>query len=99
MRPSPGQPQGRRNSPDGNRLYAGGDHLLQSYRKLPMQYAFLFSFSHMKIEQIMLSPNEAYSVSSIAALREVSAVKNMSKTQAEIVLGSFVAKGWLLRSK
>lgn len=48
----------------------------------------------------MLSPNEAYSVSSIAALREVNALKStMTKTQAEIVLGSFVAKGWLLKSR
>jgi hypothetical protein len=38
----------------------------------------------------------------MAALREVSHMKpksNMSKTQAEVVLGSFVAKGWLLKSK
>jgi hypothetical protein len=48
----------------------------------------------------MLAPNEAYSVSSFAALREVNALKsNMTKTQAEIVLGSFVAKGWLLKSR
>jgi hypothetical protein len=47
----------------------------------------------------MLAPNEAYSVSSLAALREVNSLKtNMSKTQAEVVLGSFVAKGWLLKS-
>ncbi|KAJ7632558.1 hypothetical protein FB45DRAFT_1146824 [Roridomyces roridus] len=35
-------------------------------------------------------------------LREVAALKpksNMSKTQAEVVLASFVAQGWLLRSK
>lgn len=54
------------------------------------------------VEQIMLAPRLSYSVSSLAALREVSEVKpklNMSKSQAETVLGSFVAKGWLLRSK
>jgi len=52
------------------------------------------------VEQIMLAPNEAYSISSFAALREVNALKsNMTKTQAEIVLGSFVAKGWLLKSR
>ncbi|THU86407.1 hypothetical protein K435DRAFT_763328 [Dendrothele bispora CBS 962.96] len=54
------------------------------------------------IEQIMLARNESFSLSSLAALREVSAIKpksNMSKTQAETVLASFVAKGWLLRSK
>lgn len=50
----------------------------------------------------MLAPHESFSVSSLAALREVNAIKpksNMSKTQAEVVLGSFVAKGWLLKSK
>jgi non-structural maintenance of chromosomes element 1 len=48
----------------------------------------------------MLAPNEVYSVSSFAALREVNALKtNMTKTQAEVVLGSFVAKGWLLKSR
>jgi len=52
------------------------------------------------VEQIMLAPNEAYSVSSFAALREVNSLKtNMTKTQAEIVLGSFVAKGWLQKSR
>jgi len=50
----------------------------------------------------MLARNEAFSLSSMAALREVSTIKpksNMTKTQAETVLASFVAKGWLLRSK
>jgi len=57
-------------------------------------------FTYMQVEQIVLAPNESYSVSSIAALREVNTLKaNMTKTQAEIVLGSFVAKGWLLKSK
>jgi len=51
------------------------------------------------VEQIMLSPRHAYSISSLAALREVSHFKsNMTKTQAEIVLGSFVARGWLVKS-
>lgn len=48
----------------------------------------------------MLAPREAYSVSSLAALREVSQVKpTMSKSQAEDVLTSLVANGWLLKSK
>ncbi|KAG5646662.1 hypothetical protein DXG03_002652 [Asterophora parasitica] len=54
------------------------------------------------IELIMLAPRESFSVSSTVALREVSAIKpktNMSKTQAEVVLGSFVARGWLVKSK
>src|ERR1700722_1375921 len=55
-----------------------------------------------QVERIMLAPNESYCITSLGALREVSALSNkgnMSKTQAEIVLGSFVAKGWLLRSR
>ncbi|KAI0797893.1 Nse1 non-SMC component of SMC5-6 complex-domain-containing protein [Abortiporus biennis] len=52
------------------------------------------------VEQIMLAPNEAFCVSSLAALREVNTLKpTMTKTQAEVVLGSFVAKGWLVKSK
>ncbi|TFY81763.1 hypothetical protein EWM64_g2245 [Hericium alpestre] len=52
------------------------------------------------VEQIMLAPNYSYSISSMAALREVNSLKsNMTKTQAENVLASFVAKGWLLKPK
>ncbi|KAL6309242.1 Nse1 non-SMC component of SMC5-6 complex-domain-containing protein [Sparassis latifolia] len=52
------------------------------------------------VEQIMLAPNESYTVSSLAALREVGTLKaNMTKTQAEVVLSSFVAKGWLVKSR
>jgi len=48
----------------------------------------------------MLAPNSSYSISSLAALREVNALTSpMSKTQAESVLASLVAKGWLLKSK
>lgn len=48
----------------------------------------------------MLAPREAYSVSSLAALREVGSLKSsMTKSQAETVLASLVAKGWLLKSK
>ncbi|KAL4068033.1 Nse1 non-SMC component of SMC5-6 complex-domain-containing protein [Scleroderma yunnanense] len=52
------------------------------------------------VEQIMLAPNECYSLSSLAALREVNSLKaNMTKSQGEAVLNSLVAKGWLLKSK
>jgi len=52
-----------------------------------------------QVEQIMLAPREAYSVSSLAALRELSSAKiNMTKAQAEVVLASFVSKGWLMKS-
>ena len=54
----------------------------------------------MQVEQIMLAPNSSYSLSSLAALREVNSLTSpMTKTQAESVLASFVAKGWLLKSK
>jgi non-structural maintenance of chromosomes element 1 len=53
-----------------------------------------------QIEQIMLAPREAFSISSMLALREVSELKSsMTKTQAEVVLNSFVIRGWLLKSK
>ncbi|EAU88468.2 hypothetical protein CC1G_11940 [Coprinopsis cinerea okayama7 len=52
------------------------------------------------VEQIMLAPNESYSVTSLAALREISILKlNLSKAQGESLLSSFVARGWLNRSK
>src|SRR5262245_56507767 len=50
----------------------------------------------------MLAPNESYSIPSLTALREVSSLpgkSKMTKSQGEAVLGSFVAKGWLLKSK
>ena len=47
----------------------------------------------------MLAPKNVFSISSRAALREVAFLKsNMTKSQAEVVLGSLVAKGWLLKS-
>jgi len=76
-----------------------GDHIAQMATDYsPAEIAYFKAI----IEQIMLAPRESFSVSSLAALREVSALKpksNMSKTQAEVILGSFVAKGWLLKSK
>lgn len=48
----------------------------------------------------MLAPNESFCVSAMACLREVNSLKtNMTKTQAETTLSSFVARGWLLKSK
>lgn len=49
----------------------------------------------------MTAPNESYSVSSLAALRELNNLEGtkMSKSQGEIVLESFVAKGWLYKSE
>ncbi|KAF8557236.1 hypothetical protein OG21DRAFT_1505435 [Imleria badia] len=62
--------------------------------------ALEISYFKAVVEQIMLASREAYSVSSLAALREVSSLKSsMTKSQAESVLASLVAKGWLLKSK
>lgn len=48
----------------------------------------------------MLAPNESFCVSSLAALREVNSLKsNMTKAAAEVTLNSFVAKGWLIKSR
>ncbi|KAJ7285905.1 Nse1 non-SMC component of SMC5-6 complex-domain-containing protein [Mycena rebaudengoi] len=60
------------------------------------------AFFKALVEQIMLAPRESFSISSLAALREISHLKpksNMSKSQAEVVLASFVAKRWLLKTK
>jgi hypothetical protein len=47
----------------------------------------------------MTAPNNSYCISSLGALREIGNLKiNMTKSQGEIVLNSFVARGWLLKS-
>uniref|UniRef100_A0A8H7Y5N4 Non-structural maintenance of chromosomes element 1 homolog n=1 Tax=Psilocybe cubensis TaxID=181762 RepID=A0A8H7Y5N4_PSICU len=53
------------------------------------------------VEQIMLAPNESFVISDMAALREPSAIglTTVTKIQAEIILASFVQKGWLLKSR
>ncbi|KAF9532248.1 Nse1 non-SMC component of SMC5-6 complex-domain-containing protein [Crepidotus variabilis] len=61
----------------------------------PIEIAFFKAI----VEQIMLASREAYSVSSLAALRELTFAKiNMTKSHGEIVLASFVSKGWLMKS-
>ncbi|KXN85456.1 hypothetical protein AN958_11260 [Leucoagaricus sp. SymC.cos] len=54
------------------------------------------------VEQIMIAPRHKYSITSLVAMREVSMIKpktNITKSQAEIVLSTFVARGWLVKSK
>jgi len=52
------------------------------------------------VEHIVLASSNSYSVSSMTALREASNLKgSMTKTQAEAVLASLVASGWLLKSR
>ncbi|KAJ3513654.1 hypothetical protein NLJ89_g2832 [Agrocybe chaxingu] len=84
----------------GREMYAlvnrKGDEIAQMATDYtPVEIAFFKAV----VEQIMLAPHESYSVSSLAALRELTVAKlSMSKSQAEVVLASFVSKGWLLKS-
>ncbi|TFK42659.1 Nse1 non-SMC component of SMC5-6 complex-domain-containing protein [Crucibulum laeve] len=85
----------------GKEMYAlvnrKGDDIAQvATDYTPAEIAFFKAI----VEQIMMAPREAFSVSSLGALRELNAIKSsMSKTQAEIVLASFVSRDWLLKSK
>jgi len=63
-------------------------------------HAFLIIMD--QVEQIMLAQRYKYSVSSLVAMREVSMIQpkiNITKSQAEVVLSTFVARGWLVKSK
>lgn len=55
-----------------------------------------------QVEQIMLAPRFKYSVSSLVAMREINMIKpkiNIAKSQVEVVLSTFVARGWFVKSK
>ncbi|KAJ3763459.1 Nse1 non-SMC component of SMC5-6 complex-domain-containing protein [Lentinula raphanica] len=88
---------------NGKKLFALVNRKDDELAQLATDYSAVeIAFFKAVVEQIMLARNESYSVSSLAALREVSAGKekiNLTKSQAEVLLGSFVASGWLLRSK
>ncbi|QRV99960.1 non-structural maintenance of chromosomes element 1 [Ceratobasidium sp. AG-Ba] len=68
--------------------------LATEYSAVEIQYFKLV------IEQIVLANNDAFSIPATAALREVSHLsgKSITKSEAEHLLSSFVAKGWLLKS-
>lgn len=57
---------------------------------------------HVQIEEIVTAPNESYSISSIHALKQLKFAKVGNKTitraQGEVLLSSFVANGWLMKS-
>ncbi|KAI0709359.1 Nse1 non-SMC component of SMC5-6 complex-domain-containing protein [Earliella scabrosa] len=74
-----------------------GDEIAQMATEYtPLEIAYFKAV----VEQIMLAPNESFCVSSLAALREVNSLKSsMTKSQAEATLTSFVAKGWLMKSR
>ncbi|KAG6903216.1 hypothetical protein C0995_002759 [Termitomyces sp. Mi166 len=86
----------------GTQMYALVNRKGDEIAQMATEYtAAEIAFFKAIIELIMLAPRRSFSVSSTAALREVSAIRpktNMSKSQAEAVIGSFVAKGWLVKS-
>jgi hypothetical protein len=56
--------------------------------------------SRIQVEMIVTAPNSSYCLSSMAALRESQSLKaTFTKTHAERVLDTFVARGWLYKSK
>ncbi|KAI0273699.1 Nse1 non-SMC component of SMC5-6 complex-domain-containing protein [Gloeopeniophorella convolvens] len=89
------------NEVTGKDIYALVNRRDDEIAQIASDYSGLeISYFKALVEQIMLAPNSSYSISSLAALREVNSLKSqMTKTQAENVLNSFVAKGWLLKSK
>lgn len=90
-----------RNEVTGKDMYALVNRRDDEIARIASDYTPLeISYFRALVEQIMLAPNGSYSISSLAALREVNALTSpMTKTQAESVLASFVTKGWLLKSK
>lgn len=90
-----------RNETTGKEMYALVNRRDDEIARIASDYSPLeISYFRALVEQIMLAPNGSYSISSLAALREVNALTSpMTKTQAESVLASLVAKGWLLKSK
>ncbi|THH14339.1 hypothetical protein EW146_g5971 [Bondarzewia mesenterica] len=85
----------------GRQMYALVNRKDDEVAQIATEYTPIeIAYFKMIVEQIMLAPNESYSVSSFAALRESTNLRpSITKTQAENVLTSFVAKGWLLKSQ
>jgi len=84
-----------RNEVTGKEMYALVNRRDDEIARIASDYTPLeISYFRALVEQIMLAQNSSYSISSLAALREVNALTSpMSKTQAETVLASFVTKG------
>ncbi|OJT03133.1 Non-structural maintenance of chromosomes element 1 -like protein [Trametes pubescens] len=85
----------------GKEMYAVVNRKGDEIAQLATEYtATEIAYFKAVLEQIMLAPNESFCVSAMACLREVNSLKtNMTKSQAETTLSSFVARGWLLKSK
>ncbi|RPD80190.1 hypothetical protein L226DRAFT_550275 [Lentinus tigrinus ALCF2SS1-7] len=86
---------------NGTEIYAVVNRKGDEIAQMATEYnALEIAYFKAVVEQIMLAPNESFCVSSLAALREVNTLKsNMTKSQAEATLSSFVAKGWLVKSR
>ncbi|KAM5533290.1 hypothetical protein V8D89_013067 [Ganoderma adspersum] len=85
----------------GQEVYAVVNRKGDEVAQMATDYSALeIAYFKAVLEQIMLAPNESFCVSSLAALREVNSLKSsMTKTVAEATLNSFVAKGWLMKSR
>jgi len=86
----------------GQELYAMVNRKGDEIAQVASEYSVVeIAYFKAVVEQIMLAPHESYAVSSLAALREVNTLKQskLTKSQAELVLTSFVARGWLNKSK
>ncbi|KAI0807463.1 Nse1 non-SMC component of SMC5-6 complex-domain-containing protein [Fomes fomentarius] len=86
---------------NGTEMYAVVNRKGDEIAQMATEYSALeITYFKAVIEQIMLAPNESFCVSSLAALREVNSLQSsMTKSQAEATLNSFVAKGWLVKSR
>lgn len=73
--------------------------VLVRLRRFPLDPLFM-CLRRAQVEMIITAPNSSYCLSSMAALRESQSLKTtFTKTHAERVLDTFVARGWLYKSK
>ncbi|KAG8874121.1 hypothetical protein FRB98_008625 [Tulasnella sp. 332] len=83
-----------------------GDEVSKLATEYPAEHIVYFRHIDlsMKVEQIMTAPRQAFSISSMAALSELASLpepvrKKITKIQAQALLNSFVARGWLAKSQ
>ncbi|KAG8877765.1 hypothetical protein FRB97_003137 [Tulasnella sp. 331] len=87
----------------GHGVYALVNTVGDEVSKLATEYPaeHIVYFRHI-VEQIMTAPRQAFSISSMAALSELASLpepvrKKITKIQAQALLNSFVARGWLAK--
>jgi len=89
-----------RDSSSSYRIYGSRACVFQTGRKFFCICICLLVIDYPQIELIVMARSDVFSVSSLAAVREVSNMKTtMTKAQAETALQSFVANGWLYKSE